>query len=241
MKKILISFLCGMVFITPAVFAATVNFPDVSTSQWFYQDVVNMVEWGVIKGNSNGTFAPERNVNRAELSAMWNRYNDYLKTQFVAKSQASSGSSSSISSSTSNSSVTGQQHEVFEFSGFEWKILGAKKYSALGRSNYLQSPKNNYFLIIEAEIKNLTSSPKYMGSHSVINDVDGQQHDDSSTVSVYGEDQMGYAPHGGKVEGQAKVKTFFGFDVNAESNDFLLVLKPWFGGDERAQVNIKTN
>ena len=49
-------------------------FPDVPSGVWYEEDVRNMVEWDVIRGNDDGTFAPERNVNRAELSAMWNRY-----------------------------------------------------------------------------------------------------------------------------------------------------------------------
>ncbi len=55
------------------------SFPDVKTSDWFYQDVMNMVEWGVIRGNDDGTFKPSNNVNRAELSAMWNRYDTKVK------------------------------------------------------------------------------------------------------------------------------------------------------------------
>ncbi len=43
-------------------------------TDWFYSDVNNMVSWGVIEGNDDGTFKPSANVNRAELSAMWNRY-----------------------------------------------------------------------------------------------------------------------------------------------------------------------
>ena len=81
-------FIPGLLFaiITGLAIAKTViNFPDVKSTDWFYNDVNNMVDWGAIQGNTDGTFKPGNNVNRAELAAMWNRYNTYLKTQFVPK------------------------------------------------------------------------------------------------------------------------------------------------------------
>ncbi len=59
--------------------AANITFSDVSTSDWFHNDVMNMVEWEVIQGHPDGTFKPADNVNRAELSAMWNRYDSRVK------------------------------------------------------------------------------------------------------------------------------------------------------------------
>lgn len=59
------------------VYSTTRQFPDVDESDWFYNDVNDMVDWGVIKGNDDGTFQPDGLVNRAQLSAMWNRYDQY--------------------------------------------------------------------------------------------------------------------------------------------------------------------
>ena len=84
-KKIAVSFLCGTAFITPAVIAAVISFSDVKAGNWFYNDVQNMVQWGVIKGYSDGTFKPNNPVNRAELSTMLSKYNTYSKSQFMAK------------------------------------------------------------------------------------------------------------------------------------------------------------
>lgn len=81
--------MCGIAFITPTIFASYMNFPDVKPTDWFYEDVENMVLWDVIRGNSDGTFKPGNYINRAELSVMWNRYNDYLKTQFEPKANTS--------------------------------------------------------------------------------------------------------------------------------------------------------
>lgn len=55
------------------------SFSDVPNNAWFFNDVEEMTELGVIRGNSDGTFTPNRNVNRAELSAMLVRYNEHLK------------------------------------------------------------------------------------------------------------------------------------------------------------------
>lgn len=83
MKRIIIAFLSGIAFITPTIIASTMNFPDVKSSDWFYNDVEKMVEWDVIRGNADGTFKPANNVNRAELSAMWNRYNEYTHCELI--------------------------------------------------------------------------------------------------------------------------------------------------------------
>ncbi|NCP67779.1 S-layer homology domain-containing protein [Candidatus Peregrinibacteria bacterium] len=47
------------------------NFPDVNASDWFYDYVQKIEQWGIISGNDDGTFAPEREVVRAELSKMF--------------------------------------------------------------------------------------------------------------------------------------------------------------------------
>ena len=80
MKKLTIALFIASIFMFAAsVVATTKSFSDVSTSDWFYQDVMNMVEWDVIQGHPDGTFKPQANVNRAELSAMWNRYDNRVK------------------------------------------------------------------------------------------------------------------------------------------------------------------
>ncbi|MFN7160572.1 MAG: DUF4352 domain-containing protein [Candidatus Gracilibacteria bacterium] len=80
-------FLVGSLFGVGATFAAQMSFSDVSPSDWFYNDVQKMVDWDVIRGNPDGTFKPGNNVNRAELSAMWNRYNAYVAKNYYTKAQ----------------------------------------------------------------------------------------------------------------------------------------------------------
>jgi hypothetical protein len=74
MKYLFLLIIGCLLFTAGIVFAQIKSFPDVTSSDWFYNDVMNMVEWDVIRGNADGTFKPSNNVNRAELSAMWNRY-----------------------------------------------------------------------------------------------------------------------------------------------------------------------
>lgn len=65
-------------------YASQVQFKDVQSSDWFYGDVQKLSEWGVIKGNPDGTFNPAGTVNRAELAAVLSRYDAHLssKTMF---------------------------------------------------------------------------------------------------------------------------------------------------------------
>lgn len=77
MKKTIIAIVV-MATLFATAYAATRSFTDVSTTDWFYNDVMNMADWNVIQGYPDGTFGPANNVNRAELSAMWNRYDTHV-------------------------------------------------------------------------------------------------------------------------------------------------------------------
>ena len=79
MKKLFLGLVLASLM-TTIVGASVASFPDVKSTDWFYDDVMNMVDWGVIEGNDDGTFKPGNNVNRAELSAMWNRYDERVHT-----------------------------------------------------------------------------------------------------------------------------------------------------------------
>lgn len=94
MKKLIIITACCLCAFGGFALAQTVKtFPDVSPTDWFYNDVNNMVAWDVIRGNDDGTFKPSANVNRAELSAMWNRY-DQRVLSLVGTGSTTAGTSS---------------------------------------------------------------------------------------------------------------------------------------------------
>jgi len=86
-RKLIIAFLCGCAFIAPSLLAASITFPDVSPSDWFFQDVNNLTEWGVVKGNKDGSFAPYRGANRAEISVMFSRYEKHLEDKFYSRDE----------------------------------------------------------------------------------------------------------------------------------------------------------
>lgn len=62
-------------------YAAQTQFKDVQPSDWFYGDVQKLSDWGVIKGNPDGSFNPSGTVNRAELAAVLSRYDAHLAAQ----------------------------------------------------------------------------------------------------------------------------------------------------------------
>jgi len=68
MKKLFILFLIG-IFLIPVSFA-TMNFSDVSDSTHYKDSIEWMQENGVIQGYEDGTFKPEKCVNRVEMLKM---------------------------------------------------------------------------------------------------------------------------------------------------------------------------
>jgi len=59
-------------------------FPDVNPNHWFYPYVVEIKDWGIVSGNDDGTFAPARNINRAEFSKMLTLYDDRVDGKIEA-------------------------------------------------------------------------------------------------------------------------------------------------------------
>jgi len=54
----------------PSAFAAGILFPDVPAGHMYREAIEELATAGVIKGNDDGMFAPERSVNRAEMLAL---------------------------------------------------------------------------------------------------------------------------------------------------------------------------
>jgi len=52
-------------------------FSDVTSSDWFYDQVVGAVQYGWITGYTDGTFRPEATITRAEVTAITNRLLDW--------------------------------------------------------------------------------------------------------------------------------------------------------------------
>ena len=88
MQKTLLAFGLGLtVGLTSLVGART--FPDVNPNDWFAEYVQQIAQWGIISGNDDGTFAPGRAVNRAELGKMFVLFDERTdkKIQTVLQNQ----------------------------------------------------------------------------------------------------------------------------------------------------------
>lgn len=106
-------FALGSMIGAGVTFAAQMSFSDVKPTDWFYNDVQNMVSWDVIRGNPDGTFRPGATVNRAELSAMWNRYNAFVAKNYYSRSEIDSllkkSSGTTAPTTTNTNSATSPQ------------------------------------------------------------------------------------------------------------------------------------
>ena len=90
MKKSLLLSLTLPLLIATLAFSAKANFfPDVHVADWFYPYVEEIRQWGVVSGNADGTFAPERNINRAEFSKMLSLYDKRVDKKIADSAQTS--------------------------------------------------------------------------------------------------------------------------------------------------------
>lgn len=71
MKQKLISLLlCGLLFVTPAAAAPSMNFSDVSSNDWFYLYVSDLYSSGVINGITSTSFQPSGTVTLGQALKM---------------------------------------------------------------------------------------------------------------------------------------------------------------------------
>lgn len=69
----------GILFGATLSFAGVVQmFSDVPENQWFSDSVIELAEEGIITGYNDGTFGPAKDVNRAELAVILDRFTDYV-------------------------------------------------------------------------------------------------------------------------------------------------------------------
>lgn len=77
-KKRYLFLALGISFFAGATIAQTLSFPDVPEKSWFYPYVMEIKDWGIVAGNDDGTFAPSRNINRAEFAKMLSLYDQRI-------------------------------------------------------------------------------------------------------------------------------------------------------------------
>ena len=213
-------------------------FSDVQNTQWYAPFVQVAKSKGLLE-LSNGSYGVTNGMTRGEISE------NIYRAMIIQKNGLSSFTTNVQNSSTQQTVAPAKevysQTDKIAFDGFEWQILNVYKMDRIGSSSNLQFPKNKYFIVVEAQLRNTTSSPKYHGDSVVL--VGDKQFDDSTVVAVYGKYFFNYESFDAiQLEGGAQSKTFFGFDVAETSGqNITLILKPWVpvpGTDERAKINL---
>jgi micrococcal nuclease len=133
------------------------------------------------------------------------------------------------------------QNEKINFDEFDIEILNVYQMERIGSDSNPQYPKNKYFLVVEAQIKNTSNESRYFGDS--VATVDDVQYQESVTVDVYGKYFFDYPSNSAvKLEAGASMKTYFGFDVGETKNrTATLILKPWASlSDTRAKIQLST-
>ena len=98
MKKIIIPTIFTLtIFSAGALFAQNISFPDVKSTDWFHQYVTAIADWDVVSGNDDGTFAPGRNINRAEFAKMLVQYDKRVDEKIAAIEASSAANSAPVS------------------------------------------------------------------------------------------------------------------------------------------------
>jgi len=77
MKKAILVLLTLLICI-PTTLALSGRFGDVPTNKWYKPAVDKLAKMGIIEGYSDGTYQPEKCVNRAEMATVVDRLLDYL-------------------------------------------------------------------------------------------------------------------------------------------------------------------
>lgn len=97
MKKLLIVLTVVCVLFVPTAYAAS-TFKDVKEGAWYYPFVMKSSQMGIIDGYKDGTFRPNDNVTRAQLSKIMANYDDKAKQRQADEDEVINAISKSIPS-----------------------------------------------------------------------------------------------------------------------------------------------
>lgn len=113
------------------------------------------------------------------------------------------------------------QYQTFNHDGFEWKITNVRRFSSLGSESNPQKPSNGTFIVVELQLKNISSKPRYYGKMTHLSN--GTQYPQSSMI-VYAKEQLGYDYNSSTIfEPGSTLKTYEVFDAGFSSNGILLI------------------
>ena len=79
-KQAIIGLSIGLLSFGAGALAANISFQDVPPGAWYEQSVNWASNAGLVRGRSEGVFAPDGNVSRAELVTIMQRYDTYIRT-----------------------------------------------------------------------------------------------------------------------------------------------------------------
>lgn len=69
-RTVLIALTLVMLLQVPITAEAATTFPDVKSSDWFYDNVTKLVQLGIVNGMDDGLFHPDENIKRGEFMKM---------------------------------------------------------------------------------------------------------------------------------------------------------------------------
>ena len=96
---------------------AQINFTDVNSSQWYYEELCKAIQAGYIKGYEDNTFRPENPISREEASLMISRIKNNLKGDgtlgFADESQVSYWAKDAVDSLIDNGIVGLNDRNLF--------------------------------------------------------------------------------------------------------------------------------
>lgn len=126
------------------------------------------------------------------------------------------------------------QHQPFTHDGFQWKVLSAQTFPALGPDSDPQASAKGTFVVVEFQLKNVSGTPRYYGEMKLLGN--GTQY--ASSHEPYAKYQLGYdSNHSTKFEPGVTLKTFVVFDA-ADANEYILLVESRGGGDVRTKVRV---
>jgi hypothetical protein len=81
---ILLMALVAIVLSATVAYAASASFPDVPPTHWAHDSIIKLANQGIVKGHADGTFGPEENVTRAQVSVMIDRTEQFIASTATA-------------------------------------------------------------------------------------------------------------------------------------------------------------
>lgn len=176
MKKVLLSFICGIAFITPVIFASTLAFPDVKSGDWFYSYVDEIKNWGIVSGNSDGTYAPSRNINRAEFAKIISLYDKRVDQKINSAISGTAMQNQQTPNVASKGKLIGKVGDELYLDDIKFKVT---KYGldTNKTTNYTGLASGRSYYFVEFQITNNTKNEiSVFKDNMLLTEPDGKQY-----------------------------------------------------------------